>query len=185
MVDIATLNFSLAFFMILITFQAPLHSHPNNLYNRYSLSLFSIDSHAPPEPLTSPRLFYFCFEQSCGYKDDQRFIAVMLREETCLEFFPLCQQCVGRSNTCLWNGVSRFFFSLFPFPRLLQLRRNFKVWGKKNLSPKWISKDEPLICLNFACTVYFHITFSASLPNPVSFHALSRKRNLQCLWLGK
>lgn len=78
--------------------------------------------------------------------------------------FTFCQHCVGSSNT----GVKRRMNS-FPPTRAAQEKLQRPA---QEISAKWIWKDESLICLNFACAVYFHTTFPSSSANSLyfSFH---------------
>lgn len=97
--------------------------------------------------------------------DGPGFISLTLRRGgKLIGIFTFCQHCVGSSNT----GVKRRVNS---FPLTLAAQEKLQRPALK-ISAKWIWKDESLICLNFACAVYFHAAFPTSSANSFyfSFH---------------
>lgn len=95
--------------------------------------------------------------------DGQGFISLTWRRGgKLIGIFTFCQHCVGSSNTGVKQRVNSF-----PPPTLAAQEKLQRPALK--ISAKWIWKDESLICLNFACAVYFHAAFPTSSANSFYF----------------
>lgn len=126
---------------------------------------FLESSHRSKRPNKAEAALYFPSGPNKSNTDGQGFISLTWRRGgKLIGIFTFCQHCVGSSNM----GVKRRVNS---FPLTLAAQEKLQRPALK-ISAKWIWKDESLICLNFACAVYFHAAFPTSSANSFyfSFH---------------